>query len=401
MRPTTYNGFCQFFAGNPDEIAGCAKCNYKGIIVTEDDKTAAQCFCLRAKMRVALWRNLGIPARWLAVTTDDVERMNMPNSVISRLSRGGGFWLQALCKNETMTLHEISTNKMRVIRALLCAGGDSAARTAYACVLLKAFALSGMFSEGDVRGAYIAFSAIKDTLCAFDQAAERSALRHTMTNAKMVVVDGIAPGKYGPAFESNWEGLVAARFNSGLPTLWLCEDGYQLLPGATWKQVLTSDDTLFMPFAAGITQTAQTAQTASREGVAQRPEITPAAHLTSDDEIEDAIITLLTGKPGRTRSVIYQAINADQDAIKARLEWLRDSGYVCERKAQGSKGMMVLYDVTEKSDTQGVSAASITKPMSLRSLAKSAGISHETVRRYRTEGLTDSQILETAGGNKG
>lgn len=363
--------------------------------------------------KTAIWHTYfaeaGVPrAMWNRVWQAEALAGDPSNSSLRlfdslghRYAAGLGVHEYKQCRAINITLN----GERRSVIHLALDGGDPDQRSLFGADVVKhALEMRGLMGVSAIPGLpsgaaaahYLEFGDLAASLSDYNDRDTHAEIMDHAQNTLILVVDGVHGGIQSPAFVNNWDRFISKRVNSGYPLITLSEPNARDIKSRSWSRFLSDPQTLALPYGTPQTPLAPAAAAEARETPGRPRAVEPLVsdRLTTDDEIEDAIIVCLRTKPGRTRNVIYKAIPAAQDAVKARLDWLRDNRYVIERKVQGSQGLLTVYDVAAAA-TSAPQADAPVKPLSLRALASAAGISHETVRRHRTKGLTDEQIMSS------
>lgn len=368
----------------------CEKCDFRGYFKIANTNTVRSCECEINRLVTQRLNKVGVPQRWRGMAFDKVLQSEELDNYIPTPEG-----LIGLKDAYVEHLDHINAGELLFInpdippmRSVALVGGPRRIKSAWAAQIVE----EKRFHSGAF--AWFNFSELRSMLSDFKRLDEAEDFTWTMGNYQLVIIDGIYGGACAPGFPSAWDAAIAARQDSGLATILLCEDEYDI-DSYAWRDMLEDSSTLVVTFRKNA-RSANTPPTTVQPMATTVP-ATMAREITTQDDAEIAILEYLGKNPDKIIKMIYDNILAPRDLVKAALDSLMSTGDVLKRQKPGKSGTMTVFYLRPE-DTEATPPIA-SKQATLSELQEITGIPRTTLWRYRKAGQSDEDIIRRADGD--
>lgn len=373
----------------------CEQCEYRGYFWLADG-TQKTCECRLRRLRTNALDRLGVPPKYRNRAWDSMVEAEGQDWLPGRIAA-----LEYIKAAYVQALNQINYGGMRwqisngrPARSIALIGGSRRIKSAWA---------SQVFDEVLGHGSlmYYQFSALKAMLSDFKRLDEQHDWADSMGSYELIVIDGIHGGTCAPGFPAAWEAGIAARQNSGLATILLCEDEHNI-DSYAWRDMLDDPDMMVLRF----NLARRSPPTAAIPGTGVLVMSQPPQGRVLDD-VEKRVRDYIANYGEPIIKLIYDGVQAPRDQVKAALDRLIETGHVVSRKKPGKNGTLTVYCTGGGPEPSGAVRESVSpladdgrpqaeKPLTYTELEEITQVPRTTLFRWRKAGLSDDEIVSRA-----
>lgn len=229
---------------------GCAKCNWRGYIVDENEKaTNCECWFKRTITRRCLAS--GIPASFIGMTLEDNwnlkqdannKDIGIDSEIKLRVKRKVAQYIKnivPLCAGLKLTIGNTGTE----VQNLIFVGESRSGKTLLASIIAQEAIKKGLVTE------FISWIDIEPIFSDFNAREEQNSIVEACKDADLVIIDGVQFLNLNNSYYlSGLERIASARINSGQPTIITAFEDYTNIKGRhNWTSLIDSCFKIYLP----------------------------------------------------------------------------------------------------------------------------------------------------------